>query len=351
MNNVLLVIVDCLRYDRVSAQYMPKLHEWGKRHVCCTNYWVTSHCTDPSITHLLSGKHPDELGLYSMMYDDSSYTIPDTVQMLPQFAASRGYATAFLTNLGRWYRRGVRHYVDVRGWHVRPVMERAKEMVRILPQPWLIIVHTDAMHTNYLGGSYDAAAALVDEHLAALLEAIDEETTMVIVTADHGEGLNQKSVSGAEVEQHGYCLDEFITHVPLLAHFPYDLFYDKDPAEMGDLFDNGSVYDLSYHVLQDDVAGRFWPYFTPKPRIYQAGATPDLFHRGVVFRDASQYITEHDLVDGTLKAYYVARGPSPSDFELADGYLKEHLERCGVDYTTFDEQQVADRLKALGYFD
>ena len=116
MKNVLLIIVDCLRYDYVTEERMPLLTKWGKEHIWFANHWSTSHCTDPAITHMLSGRHPDSLRLYSMMYEHRDYSIPEGVEMLPQTAKKHGYQTAFITNIGRWYKRGVDHFIDCRLW-------------------------------------------------------------------------------------------------------------------------------------------------------------------------------------------------------------------------------------------
>lgn len=348
-NNVLLVIVDCLRYDRVTPRYMPLLYEWGKNHTRFTNYWVTSHCTDPSVTHLLSGRHPDDLQLYSMMYDDESFTIPDTVEMLPQFAKRHGYTTAFFTNLRRWYKRGVDHFVDTRGWHGKDIVYEAAEMVKSLPKPWLIIVHTDAMHTEYLGGSYDSAAQLTDRHLAYLLAVVDEWDTTVVVTADHGEGLGQRSVSGRCVLQHGSCLDEFITHVPLLVCFPEPWLCKGN--EIGLLFDNGSVYDYLSNVLSDDKRRWMWPYLTERENVFQVGANPDAFHRGVVFQSGEQYILEATQEDDWRQvAYYITHGASSEGLEKAPKCLAKHLSEHGIGLDEFDAE-IVERLRGLGYWE
>jgi hypothetical protein len=336
MRNVLLIIVDCLRYDYVTEEKMPWLYKWGQEHTWFANHWATSHCTDPCITHMLSGYHPDELRLYSMMYNDANYSIPDEVEMLSQTAKRHGFTTCTISNLGRWYRWGVDHYIDCRNWPGQKIFNEAIAQVANLPEPWFMIVHTDDMHTNYTGGSYQNAAVAVNLYIRSLVEAVDEDNTWILITSDHGEGLGEKGI-----KQHGFGLWDFLTHVPLLTNFYKGVEWDK-------LTDHGSTFGfLNWFALGGDD---FTPPVVELPMVLQAGATPRYFHRGVVWPDGRQFIRETSKNE-EVALYFEGEFTDEEKWKI-EGQLIDHCTDLGIRYGNLDmDAEVIERLKGLGYFD
>lgn len=349
MKNVLLIIVDCLRYDYLTEERMPMLTRWGKENVWFANHWSTSHCTDPAITHMLSGRHPDSLRLYSMMFEHRDYSIPEGVEMLPQVAKARGYHTAFITNIGRWYKRGVDQFIDCRLWPGKKIFGVAKSMIRMmtspppLATPWFLIVHTDDMHRNYTGGSYKAAARAVDCYIDDLLHVVDATKTDIYITADHGEGLGEKGI-----QQHGFGLWPFLTHVPFLSNAGmYDISdWHSSPVVYHGLTDPGTLY---FNMLWS-ITGQP-PMLLGKEYVFQAGDTPpNIRHRGVVYKDGLQFVRE--TRGGKPHMWY--RLPESPYWEKRDpeGLLREHCAGHGIDYDTEEmDSTVEDRLRGLGYFD
>jgi arylsulfatase A-like enzyme len=78
---------------------------------------------------------------------------------------------------------------------------------------------TGAADEDHLVHLYDAALSAVDLELGRLLARLDElglrESTLVVVTSDHGEELNERGNFG-----HGATLYEELLHVPLLMRVP-----------------------------------------------------------------------------------------------------------------------------------
>ena len=68
---------------------------------------------------------------------------------------------------------------------------------------------------EYVDAAYDSEIRAVDDFLSDLLAALDDEQLAVVVTADHGEELNDHGWMG-----HGMTLFEETVHVPLIVTIP-----------------------------------------------------------------------------------------------------------------------------------
>ena len=337
---ICLCIIDALRYD--YALKMPFLRQLGQElpgGYWFENHWSSSHCTDPCVTHIITGKHPDELGLYSMMFDDKSYTIPD----IPTFfetANDNGYHTAFITNLQRWYSRGVTEFVDSRFKGIEYPWEEAGRIVENSEKPFLLVLHTDDCHTQYTHGSYASACGFTDRKLKELY-GLCPKNTVFIVTADHGEGLGEAGPDGRKIEQHGYGLWDFLTHIPLVMNVSRtsEKISWKLPTS------HGSLFSMINDFCCRGSFNRYSPGKYFRSLVFQAGATPDVFHRGVVDEFGRQFIVE--MISGNK--YCLPEGDMTAVLELD---LKKHCEEYGIEYGEIGmEAALVERLKGLGYWE
>jgi len=73
---------------------------------------------------------------------------------------------------------------------------------------------------------YDGAIRQMDHHIGRILSALEDrgdlDETFVVVTSDHGEGFGEPSHvrPGMRTNAHGFCIQECIMHVPLIAKYP-----------------------------------------------------------------------------------------------------------------------------------
>ncbi len=352
--NVFLAIVDCLRKDYVVPGHMPWLSRFGQNFLSFENYWGSSHCTDPSITHLLSGRHPDDLRLYSMMYNDKKFTIPEETELLMHKAKAAGYTTATVTNLQRWYHWASDYPKNTRQWPLGMDFRVTMEMMNTLPEPWFVFFHCDTMHMHYAGGSYQAAAKFTDRRLEQVARAAAQKDAAIFITSDHGEGLGQSGPDGHAIDQHGYGLWDFLTHIPLVVKLP-----DAFPK----IWENGPVPELMGHdqlhgMILNCFSGNIPNLLVPK-YVFQAGATPSVFHRGVVTRSGKQfvraiYLSEEDdegnREEERREDFWIGkfRKKEKAGIEAAlDTHCKLYH---GSPEDVGEEAIVMDRLKGLGYF-
>ena len=275
--NVLIYLVDTLRADRLSLygyerETSPELEELARRGLLFSNAYAPSSHTVPSITALFASRQPSELS--GRLAADGP-----ALRTLAEVFREAGYQTAgFQTNrqliAGKGYARGFDDYRVVRGAKAgsgRFDSHYAKaDELHAAVEPWLrahrdapFFLYVQSMDTHYPydppapfrdryfsadsipegdrsitenlseeqrqglenfaevtnPDRYDEAVAYADAtigRLLALLRELDlEQSTIVVVTSDHGEPLWQRGEF-----RHGYSLFEELVRVPLVVALP-----------------------------------------------------------------------------------------------------------------------------------
>jgi arylsulfatase A-like enzyme len=272
--NVLLLVVDCLRADRLSAHgyhrpTTPNLDALAAEGVSFTRAFAQASWTRPSLPTLLTGLYPSEHALqeFSRGRDGAvmSPRLADEVTTLPEALKARGYATALVGEQAQLSRRfgldqGFDHYRSHVGsaanihelfwrWQRRP--ETAS--------PFFAYLHYLELHWPYcppaaVRGTFDAGrsalppcrgwreqreqmergeivptrddveamAARYDEELLALDRELGRlfadlraaglwDDTLIVLTADHGEQFWEHGAGG-----HGVALWDELLAVPLI---------------------------------------------------------------------------------------------------------------------------------------
>lgn len=124
--NVLVVVVDALRTDRVGAydgrRVTPTIDELAAAGTVFERAYSTTNATDPALTSLQTGRLPRTHGVRnhgSHVTDEEKRAI-EGVPALPMILEERGYDTAaFGRPLGRWHRRGFDRYPELSSAHWR----------------------------------------------------------------------------------------------------------------------------------------------------------------------------------------------------------------------------------------
>jgi len=101
-----------------------------------------------------------------------------------------------------------------------PESHTYEEAMAVPQQPWRHLAGHQSLSDEdlrALRGLYRAEIAYLDEHLAALKQALVDATeweeTVIVVTADHGENVGDHGLM-----DHQYCLYDTLLHVPLVIH-------------------------------------------------------------------------------------------------------------------------------------
>jgi arylsulfatase A-like enzyme len=267
--NLLLVVIDTLRADRLSCYgheraTTPCIDGLARRGLRFERAWCTAPWTLPSTVSLLTGLQP-EVHRASQFFASIS---PDA-RLIAQQLAARGYDTAAV--VGNYFvqpvfgfERGFDEYdvgctVDRGGINSDRVSDRALQwLAQPREQPFFLYLHYFDPHYNYhehdgfrFGGEdtdrvfsgadvhqlrahlpdfddadrrrldelYDSEVAFTDHHLGRVLARLDElgiaGETFVVVTADHGESLGEHGWIGHTIQ-----LYEESVRIPLIVAGP-----------------------------------------------------------------------------------------------------------------------------------
>lgn len=159
--NVLLVVVDTLRADRLSLYgyhrpTSPHLDAFAREGVTFLNARSPAGCTFPSVNALLTSRDP------AVFLGGPDLGIPETVRSLPEILREHGYSTAAVSaspivrntpsgmNPAGGFGRGFQTF-DEDCWkkHAACVNQKALGLVQTLPEPWFLYLHYLEPHGPY----------------------------------------------------------------------------------------------------------------------------------------------------------------------------------------------------------
>jgi choline-sulfatase len=241
--NVVLISIDTLRADHLGcygykAGASPTIDRLAREGTQFDNAFTPAPLTLPAHASLLTGLYPVSHGVH-----DNGETLPASIQTLPEAFQAAGYNTAafigsFILDRRFGLSRGFEEYVGAFDLHRHAgddpgavqirgdQVERAAEDWVRKPhsKPFFLFVHFYDLHGPYLlpkawrdrypQGLYDGEIAYVDSLIAHLWSAIPSQTLLVI-TADHGEGLGEHGE-----RTHGFFVYHSTTRIPLIVRFP-----------------------------------------------------------------------------------------------------------------------------------
>jgi choline-sulfatase len=242
--NVLLITIDTLRADRVGHGLTPNIDRLATRGVAFPNVRATVPLTLPSHVSLMTGTIPPVHGVREngVVFDQKTPTLARTFK-------DAGYATAAFVGAYVLNRRfGLAGGFDTYDDGVKRDPQRAEQLEAERPaahvadaamawlqarstggQPFFLWTHfydphapydppADAVRASGRSG-YDGEVAYVDAQLGRLLGALEagglNDSTVVVITSDHGESLGEHGEG-----THGMLLYDGALRVPLVIAGP-----------------------------------------------------------------------------------------------------------------------------------
>jgi choline-sulfatase len=262
--DVVLITIDTLRADHLgcygdTAARTPVIDGLARQGTLFEQCQASVPVTLPSHASILTGQLPPQHGVRNNL----TYELPDEVPTLAEALARHGYRTgAFVAA-----RPLAAHFGLDRGFEVyddrlpaaeigdphfpersaMAVVQAAAPWIRAVPAeaPMFLWVHFFEPHFPYAppppfdaefaDRPYDGEVAAADAAVGALLEVLQgarSRSRLLVVTADHGEGLGEHGEPS-----HGLLLYQTTLHVPLIFHWPHHVPADAVVEEPVGLID------------------------------------------------------------------------------------------------------------------
>ena len=254
--NVILLTLDTLRADHLACYgypdvRTPNLDSLARRGVLFEQAVTNSPLTLPAHCSILTGMYPTYHGVRingNTALNDEQMTIAEVLSA--QDYQCGAFIGAFVLD-GRWgLKQGFQHYddqFDLKKYkHIdlgavqRPGNEVIDAALDWLDEqkstPFFAWIHLYDPHTPYeppepylseygprgLAGLYDGEIAFMDEQIGRCLSWLEDngldESTILILVGDHGEGLGSHGEG-----THGYFIYDYAIHVPLIIVTPFEV--------------------------------------------------------------------------------------------------------------------------------
>ena len=250
--NVLLIIMDTVRADHLSCQgyarlTTPRIDAFAARSTHFTQARSQGSMTREAMPALLTGRYYAEVSRVEQKWP----IILDDNLMVAEMFQRGGYATWAIASFGyfvplfgygqgfdsydtRIPRLGRVHWVSTSDRVTDWTLERIDAMGTESDRPFFIMAHFADPHSGYLRHResprfgaffkdiYDEELFFTDVHIGRLLDGLASrglmEDTIVVLTSDHGEGLDREEDHGHLY--HGQRVYDNLIHVPLIVWAP-----------------------------------------------------------------------------------------------------------------------------------
>lgn len=221
--DLIVVMIDALRYDVAHSSHMPTLQRWASQGVDFHRAYSTSTFTASALGGILAARNAAAIDL--RFFSRLSARPRHPPGGLAPWLRKRGYGTALAGRL----RKTPLYYDDAyaAGFSVSEYTTQrddAQVVARAAVTAWqrldadrprfMFVHHMQVHRLAMLRPQYEANAAAVDESLAWLRERIGGNATWVVLS-DHGEEFGEHGGNF-----HASTLYEEVVHVPLIVLGP-----------------------------------------------------------------------------------------------------------------------------------
>ncbi|MFQ6069182.1 MAG: sulfatase [Candidatus Aminicenantales bacterium] len=201
-NNILLIIVDCLRADFVQNSeklLLQTITRLKKNGFYLLSAISSTSTTSPSFSSILTGLYPYETGVRTL----AGFSLREDVVTLPQVLKESGYHTyaevtgPLVAEIGlcrgfeRYHYRSRRRTI-----HTDWGRELVRKFKNFYKPPWFVLLHIWPLHDQktYYEGLYTRELGRIDRYLSNLFSSLDEKT-VIILTSDHGEEIEKRVIA------------------------------------------------------------------------------------------------------------------------------------------------------------
>jgi len=252
--NVVLVVIDTLRADHLPFYGYPKetapfLSELAAQGAVFEKAYAASSWTAPATASIFTSLYPFQHGVTMGLFAQKNLIkedprikinrIPEDLTTLPEALRINGYRTFGVSdnsNICRQqgFEQGFDRLLTFAHHGGRFINKKVLKLKKeiLAGEKYFLYVHYNDPHRPYgipltedeksgdrttdMIANYDKEIAYVDQCIKGLYEKFGwSQNTLLIITADHGEEMNEKGRYG-----HGKSLFNTVIHVPLLFYYP-----------------------------------------------------------------------------------------------------------------------------------
>lgn len=214
--NILFLVIDSLRADRIFSDNRttktPTIDKLIKDGVYFSHLISTSDVTGTGMGCFFSGVYPFESGITETKVDSTLFTLINILKKNGYNMCGSVPNFQFFQNLSNFVDNG--YYYDYQQWREKDTIlgKSGIEVINHLKsikenEPWFYYLHLMDMHgmgklikipskfdnKEFGETKYDRMISCIDFWLNDLLQHIDLNNTIVIITADHGEYVSTKT--------------------------------------------------------------------------------------------------------------------------------------------------------------
>ncbi len=204
--NILFIVIDSLRADKCfsdsKTSITPNLDNLRKNGVSFTQTISTVATTIPSLGSIFTSKFPNNIGLsvekfeqlnldshnYLQILKENGY---DTFATMPEIASDFGLTCDFKNDDSSYD-----NYFGLFDGLGDKILEKLSS--NISKTPWFLYIHLFDLHTPIIPPSefnnkqfgesnYEKMISAIDFWIGKIINKIDLENTLIVLTADHGE--------------------------------------------------------------------------------------------------------------------------------------------------------------------
>ncbi|MEZ4650189.1 MAG: sulfatase-like hydrolase/transferase [Candidatus Eisenbacteria bacterium] len=393
--NVLLLTLDTTRMDRLSVYgattgTTPNLAEFAKEALVFDEAFASAPTTLPSHTTILTGLEPFEHGVRN----NGIHALAPSFETLAESTKELGYSTgailgAFPVSSPFGLDQGFDHFDDAFTVGVgTPVPQRIAEDVSRLglewikqhrEEPWFCWLHYFDPHDPYappppyqdiFPNPYDGELAYMDAHIGGLFRELKRQglwnNTLVVITADHGEGLGDH-----REPTHSLFVYDTTVQVPLLLRFPPTGPWENAAFHGRRLSSLVGLADITPTVLDvlggDFTPGAAFPGSSIVPAIVSSRPVRDVAYMETLVPELDYGWSPYRAVVAEGHKFILAPRPELYDLaadpgettnlydaqpERAQRLLEHVADRMERDHSAENlalDQATIDKLRSLGY--
>ncbi len=226
--NILFIVIDSLRSDRcfgpIKSSFTPNLDIMIDNGVIFTNSVSVAPSTSVSLASIFTGLYPYKIGMSGTEYEKLDSEIPNFVNSIKK----NGYVTHVTSSdvndiLGLTVdfdlKLNSKNYTNYYGLF-RGLGEKLIEKISLEMQPpWFYYIHLYDLHepiivpqefniSKYGISKYDRMLSSIDSWLGKILNIVDINKTMIVITADHGDYVRSIIQDNVEINMESSNLEK-----------------------------------------------------------------------------------------------------------------------------------------------